>query len=265
MGSALIALLTIVPDEFEAARTVFDVSTPLPGTAYFSTDPPGTFEHQVVLRRAFGRGNVPAQQAASDILEDFKPRFLILIGVAGGVGGRDDVGLGDVVVPDYIHYGEMQKLVGGQALSRYLPYDHPSMYLHERHVHAGVYGAAWDGSISDRRPLVGNPRVLTGSLVAGEKVWGDPSNVEQAKMLEHFNDSVAVDMESMGVARAVFSGRRDLNHNAQYLIVRGISDLVGDESNNDTRKQWRSYAAFAAATFALVVVRPLLALPGTTL
>lgn len=245
LGSARVAILTIVPAEFGAVKDAFSLHTNITGTPYFSAQASPSGKHPVVLKQASGRTNVPAQQASEDIFEDYRPDFLFLVGTAGGMTDRDGLHLGDVVVPDYVHYAEMQKLVEGKTHRRYLPYDHPSMYLLESFVQPLTFDNRWAPSSEQ-----GESKALVGSVVAGEKVWGDPTSHEQQELLKHFSDALAVDMESMGVARSVFSRRRNLSYNAQYLVVRGVSDLVDAPSNDEMRQEWRSYAAGAAAAFA---------------
>lgn len=258
-GKSTVAVLTIIDEEMEAAKEMFAAKTHIAASPYFCRELSQDKNYDVIVRKSTGRSNVPAQQAASDLLEDFRPQCVLLTGIAGGMGGRDDLREGDVVVPDYIHYGEFQKLVSGQALSRYLSYDHPSMYLHESYVSGVMCNDTWASKIPVSHPTAGSPKVLVGSLVAGEKVYGDPTSSEQVRLLDFFNDSLAVDMESMGVARAILGARRDPDYNAQYLTIRGISDLVDDTENNESRKLWKTYAAYAAAAFASALADEILA------
>ena len=104
-----------------------------------------------------------------------------------------------------------------------------------------------------------------------------------SEIVRQFADAVAVDMESYGVARAVFESRRTVGYNPRLLIVRGISDLVaaaeqrprrrfgfqrsrvvndgGKMENDEQRQTWKPYAAAAAATFAAAVISRFVASP----
>jgi nucleoside phosphorylase len=257
-GRAQVAVLTIIDEEFEAARRVFGASEHIPRTQCFAAPPISEGYFDWVMMRSPGRSNEPAGEAIQDLIEEFRPAFILLVGIAGGIGGRGELGLGDVVVPDYIHYGAYRKLVEGKSLARYLPFDHPSLYFHGYHVDPARHIGTWMKHVTASRPLAGDPRVRIGSLVAGEKLFGDPTNEEQQQMVAFYDDALAVDMESMGVARAIFKSRRSVDYNPQFGVIRGISDLVGQESNNEVRQQWKGYAAEVAAAFAWTVVQGLL-------
>jgi hypothetical protein len=148
-----------------------------------------------------------------------------VVGIAGGVFGRGPA-LGDVVVPDYLHYGEFRKLSGRGDHRRYYAYDQPSVSLREDHVDPVRYSGAWRARIGQQPPQACASNVVIGGLVAGEKVLGDPTHEEQRKVLRDFGSAVAIDMESVGAARAVHEERRWADYNPRLLVVRGISDFV---------------------------------------
>jgi len=115
------------------------------------------------------------------------------------------------------------------------------------------------------RPADGSPKVIVGSLVAGEKILGDPASEWQRQVIEEFSDAVAIDMESVGVARAVHEARTAVDYNPRFLVVRGISDLVrvateplpegSTRDNVEERARWKPYAACVAAVFTRAVAR----------
>jgi len=102
---------------------------------------------------------------------------------------------------------------------------------------------------------------LSGAVVAGELLLGDAENTEQQRILNMYEKALAFEMESFGVARTVYEFRSSVHYNPQFLIIRGISDLVneGAGENNATRKAWTPFAIAAASTFAKVLVERLLA------
>jgi nucleoside phosphorylase len=159
------------------------------------------------------------------MLEDFRPELVMVVGTAGGVEERG-VQLGDVVVPDYLHYGDFRKLSGRGDHRRYYAYDQPSVSIRETHVDPARNDGRWRDRIQGTAPAPTTPDVRIGSLVAGEKVMGDPTHEEQRRVLREFPDALAIDMESVGAARAIHEGRRSIDYNPRFLVVRGISDLV---------------------------------------
>src|SRR5215831_1854353 len=109
-GNAKIALLTIVDEEFEITRDLFGLHERINGTEYFTQAQSPNRQYDVVLRRASDRANSSAEGAIMDFVEDFFPPYFVVIGIAGGAIGRDEIGLGDVVVADFIEYYEFMKV-----------------------------------------------------------------------------------------------------------------------------------------------------------
>lgn len=266
LGISRVGILTIIEEEFEAAQTVFGIRDHIRGTRYYSSDA-GT--HDVVLARATDRTNVAATLAARDFIECFRPEVLVILGVAGGIAGRD-AGLGDVVAADYLHYAEFRKLTGRGDHARYIAYDQPSSWLRGSCVEPVRVDGGWAQRVEAERPDgTDSSKAWIGSIAVSEKVMGDPSHDEQRRLVDRFTDALAIDMESYGVARAIHEAREAVDYDPLFAVIRGISDLVHvrDDAveqlpdNNEQRQAWKSYAAHAAATFAQDVVRAVVARP----
>lgn len=258
-GSARVAILTITEGEFDAARKVFGLQHNVPRTPYFVRELLEDDTYDVVLRRAAAQGNIEAGRAVGDFVEDLRPEYVFLVGTAGG-SGKDGGAVGDVVVSDVVEYYEHRKYVEGQDLPRRTPCDPPSLYARERFVEPLRVSAGWIERIPAEfvRPVAGLPKLLIGEIVAGEKLLGDADNAFQKNVMKVFDKALAFDMESWGVAKEIYRQRGTPRYNPQYLVIRGLSDIVTDDLNDAIRKQWRDYAAAAAAAAALSVVQSLL-------
>lgn len=256
-GSSRIGVVTVVPEEMQEVRKLLDVQHNLAGTAYYVSQdrPKGDFD-LVVLKLA-DRGNISSGEGTRDLIEDFRPWFILLVGIGGGVAGRDGTSLGDVIIADYVDCYEFAKVVDGQNKLRRLPFDQPSLLLRERVAEQAKVSRQWIRRMTIERPVAGEPNAIVGNIISGEKVLGDPKNEEQKRILREFDKALAVDMESYGLARAIFRSRESVHYNPQYLVLRGVSDLVNRKGNNKTRQRWRSYAANAAAAFAAEMIEKL--------
>ena len=101
-GHARVAVVTVIDEEFDAVQAALELGSEMEGTPYFSGAPIGEQQWDVVLCQSLDRSNVPFKSAVGDVIEDFRPNFLILVGIAGGlsdegkVEGREGIGLGDV-------------------------------------------------------------------------------------------------------------------------------------------------------------------------
>jgi nucleoside phosphorylase len=259
LGKAQVAIITILPEERDAVKVAGGFEEFAPSTSCMFRNELATDVYDVILAKAPDRGNTPCAELVSMVVERFRPEFIILSGIAGGVGGRDDVALGDIVVADHVDWYEMRKMAGGKDAVRRQAIDHPSSYLRDTIVPRVSTAASWIAGLTVARPSAGTPKVIEGNLIAGEKVLGDDKNRYQKKVLKEFDKALAVDMESYGLGRAVYTARGVRRYNLGYLVVRGISDLVGDPENNATRGAWRDYAAAVAAGYAIAIANEIIA------
>jgi nucleoside phosphorylase len=260
IGNALVAIVTIVEEEHTAVRERGDFNDLVPTTPYLRRNEISARIYDVVLAKSADRSNTPCSELVRTVVELFRPEFIVLSGIAGGVRGRDGVDLGDVVVADHVDWYEMRKMSGGKDRIRKQAFDHPSMYLRETITQRVKINGSWLALIKKERPVEGQPKILEGNLIAGDKILGDGENEYQRRILDEFDKALAVDMESYGLARGVYNARSTRHYNLNYLVVRGISDLVNAEGNDDQRKKWRDYAAATAAAFALSVTDEIVAI-----
>jgi nucleoside phosphorylase len=213
--------------------------------------------------RTLDQTTLPTQDAVNGIIEDFRPAFIFLIGTAGGHSGRDNLKLGDVVVANYVDFADYLKYTDQKVLKRKLAVDHPSFFLLERFVEPlRAEPTRWNKEISGRpkERKKGESKLLTGEIVSANGLLGDPERPEQKKILDMFDKALAFEMESMGVARAVYTQRQSIHYNPQYLVVRGISDYVDKHArqNQRKRKEWTPYAVKCATSVAYEVITDLL-------
>lgn len=261
LGHARVAVLTIIKEEFEAARQVLDLPFEVQGTGYVASRAPEDGHYDIVLIESTERSNVASATRTISIIEDFRPEVILLVGIAGGMLdekegiGRDGVALGDVVVADLVSYTEFMKITAGKLSLRHLPVDQPSVHLRGSVIKPLVRSFDLGNAVKVERPdTTTKPKVLEGEIVSGEKVWGGVDDAVQVQLLAHFEKALAVDMESHGMARAVCERRNSVWYNPRYLVIRGISDMVGAKENNETRAKWKSYAAHTAAHVAKVFI-----------
>ena len=259
-GQALVALITIVDEEFAAVRAIEHFEEHAGGTPYLYREKLSDDGFDVILAQSADRSSTPCAELVADLAERFRPEYIVLSGIAGGVGDRDGVSLGDVIVADHVENYEIRKFVKGRGMIRRVALDHPSKYLRETIAHRVRSNGQWKNRVNVERPATGEPKVIIGDLIGGEKILGDGENEYQRRILEEFDKAIAVNMETHGLARGIYSARGTRYYNLNYLVVRGISDLVNDPGNDDTRRQWRDYAASTAAAFSLAVVDQLVVL-----
>jgi 8-oxo-dGTP diphosphatase len=192
-----------------------------------------------------GKGNHPAAVLTERAIAKFAPVAVLFVGVAGG--RPQNVALGDVVVATHIYayHGGTSEDDGFKARPRVWEISHGPDQI-ARHV---ARSADWSrGLSSDRRP----PRIWFGPIAAGEVVQ-DSATSDQARVIhEHYNDAMAVEMESAGVAQAAH-----LNQSLPVIVVRGISDKADGTKTATDGLNWQPKAAANAAAFAVALAKEL--------
>ncbi len=242
-------ILTALGLEYEAVRaylgerdfvrhetgTVFEVGT-LAGTAW-----------RTALAEV-GEGNDSAAVVTEQARQLFSPRALLFVGVAGAL--KDDLTLGDVVVATRVH-----SVHGGK--------DAPEGFLARPEGWAGSHelvqsakhalrGQSWHtasapGDTDGQR----HPRVHFKPVAAGDVVLNSATSVLRQQLRTHYNDAVAIEMESAGMAHAAQIGR------IEALTIRGISDMADGNKYAEADTEHQPRAAAHAAAAAVAVIRHL--------
>lgn len=278
------AILTIVPEAFEAACEMLGLThredPEEDDHIYYSgfvQARDGSGEHFVVCGCPLERGNIAATAFTSTMLTTWRPRRLLLADIGGGVFGRDNLELGDVVAHETIHYYEFEKrLPTGRSL-RYST-GSPSAQRLRALARDAQYSAPWHLDITAPRPpdslgapgsegdgentAVGRdrPELTLGEIAVGEKLLGDPEDELLAEILGTFDKAKAVDMESAGAAHAIWATPGGFH--TDFLVLRGISDFANRKGNQDTRDLWKPYAAQAAVAAAKAIIESERAVPA---
>lgn len=283
-GHARVAILTVIPEEMDEVLEVLGATEEVGLTSNFTS--PAALAEGVeclpfVVARSSDRSNGPANVSARELLEDWRPETLLLVGIAGGIRRLDAKAspaalepgpeLGDVVLGTMVHFGDYGKDLPSGFLPRWLPLVHPPKRLLTRHADAMRVGRDWADGIRDW-PKEELPALHEGEIVAVEAVASNHYAPRQKTILDYYDKAIAIDMESKGVAEALFDYEADVgvHYHPRWMCVRGISDLVvgSDEAaalvgedNNAQRDVWRKAAARSAAMAARFLLVRLLSRP----
>lgn len=206
--------------------------------------------YTVVVTQLPDMGNADASITTTRVIQRWKPRQILMVGIAGGV--KEKVSLGDVVVSQFAFYYEPGKLTLEGTESRARDFN-SDLLLYARAQHFETLD--WKRHIEVDRPDAGDqavPTVHFGPIACGEKVVADLDELKKLRQL--CPKMLAVAMEGAGVAKAVLSDA----HPPRYLEIRGISDYAGPDKNDG----WHAYAANAAAAFTIGYLRDRPVAPG---
>jgi adenosylhomocysteine nucleosidase len=189
-----------------------------------------------------GPGNLAAATLATRAVTRFRPKALVFVGVAGGLA--HDVAVGDVVVATRVHDYQGGKETAGGFLAR--PRSWPLTHALEQDARAVARGGTWASLLP--RDTIAVPAVHFKPIVSGDVVLDTRDGSVAGIIAEHYNDAVAIDMESAGVAEAA-------HHNDfhRVITVRAISDLADGTKRAADTAGWQRRAVTHAAAFAITL------------
>ncbi|GGT43929.1 5'-methylthioadenosine/S-adenosylhomocysteine nucleosidase [Nonomuraea spiralis] len=244
----MIVILTALDLEYQAVRrhlTDPQVHRHTAGTR-FEVGRLANGSHRVALGLV-GKGNHPSAVITERAIAEFSPSALLFVGVAGSLWPGVD--LGDVVVAThvYAYHGGTSEDDGLKARPRAWEIAHEIDQI-ARHLHRIE---TWTRHLPAGAAV---PAVLFGPIAAGEVVQ-DSSISAHAQWVRHtYNDALAIEMESAGVAQATHH-----NRSLPMAVVRGISDRADGTKTSTDGLNWQPKAAANAAAFAVALAQELAA------
>lgn len=210
-----------------AAGTVFEVGQ-------LRAQPSST-----VALAAIGAGTVNAAAITEQAITEFHPSVVMFVGIAGGL--REWTKLGDIVVATRVYAYHGGRVDDDAFLARPRAWDtaHRLVQLAKQVNRSRAWPDASDNS----------PAVHFEPIAAGEVVLNSLSSPEAERLRSHYNDAVAIEMESSGVALA-----GHLHEATPTIAIRAISDPADGSKQNADNDGWRALAARNAAAFAVGLI-----------
>lgn len=242
MSDTTIVILTAMNHEYEAVRKR------LSGVTARTHDTGTIFEigHlgggcRVVLART-GVGNLPGAVTAERAVQEFKPAAIIFVGVAYALQSR--LRLGDVVVATHVYsvHSATSEESGFKARPRVWELSYRARQIADQLALSGI----WRHRLpSGSRSGPDAPNVVFGPIAASEVAEYSATSALRAWLHEHFNDTVAGEMEAAGIAQA-----GHMNDGLPTVIVRGICDYGDGNKPTVDGAGWQQRAVATAAAFA---------------
>lgn len=217
--------------EDEDIRTYHCGTVPIDGTDR---------SYQVVVVLLPNVGTIAAATALTDTIARWKPRFVLMVGIAGGIP-QDDLDLGDVVVADQIVGYEYGKVTDKGIKPRDRVYPASALLLDRIR---NFWDERWIQEINVPRPENATrafSKFFIGPVASGNKVIASTEFRQQ--LTQHWPRLIGLEMEGEGVFAAAF----DRPQIPPTLVVRGICDMADERKSDD----WQEYAAHAAAAFTV--------------
>jgi nucleoside phosphorylase len=249
-------LVTALPEERDAVLCRLPGHKKLPPTdddlgVYYSAElkikfPDGARgSYSVVVVPLLGMGRVKASNATKEAIFRWKPRYVVLVGIAGGIS-KNGANLGDLLISDQIVDYELQKLHADRDEPRY------EVHRADPRLLGGAQnftGESWLKLVRTKRPRKGKSEIRFGPIATGDKV--DARGNFLAKHYTAFPKMIGIEMEAGGVASASFSSANP----PRFFMIRGVSDLADGDKDSPKVVSWRAYACDVAASYAVALLK----------
>jgi serine/threonine protein kinase/nucleoside phosphorylase len=259
-----VVILTVIQPELFAALAALGIPDTAKkrsshGTVYFRGSLRSHLagrDYQLAVTCIGAAGNYDASAAVAEVIAEYRPRLVLLMGIAAGVRGK--VRIGEVVLSERVVAYEPAAVIASQdGRSSHIEHRPESDRLHHavnqdvvtyrpsptrlaerfRHV-GGRYPASPAGKREEfLENVASRVAVRTATIASGEKLLRDPAKLLAVRREQHGKVEVG-EMEAAGLVAAC---RRA---SIPWLVIRGISDF-GDAFKDD---QFHGFASRAAAT-----------------
>jgi nucleoside phosphorylase len=200
---------------------------------------------RVVATTATSMGLTAASIVTTQLVMQFRPRIVVMIGIAAGTRTGDKE-FGDVLVADPSVDYNSGKVVRANGIRGFLPDPYPiglnsrlRTILHKyrgRHALFDEIRSEWNGKLPPQ------PNKLhLGPLGAADQVIDDATRVLEIQ--QNWRKLIGVEMETYGVYRACHESP---DPKPRFVSFKSVCDFAAEKTDS-----WQEYAAFVAAQFAV--------------
>lgn len=204
---------------------------------------------KIVATTSTSMGLTASSIATTQLILQFRPRIVLMIGIAAGTkdGGKQ---FGDVLVADPSIDYNSGKVVRQEGIRAFLPDPYPiglnarlrSVLLKHRGQNSifEEIRAGWKGRVP-----IGANRLHVGPLGAADQVIDDADRVLEIQ--QNWRKLIGVEMETYGVYRACHEAP---DPKPRFVSFKAVCDFAAEKSDS-----WQDYAAYVAAHFAVRFLR----------
>ncbi len=213
---------------------------------YYSANLPLEFangtksQYSIVVLPLAKMGETEAASATSTAVHRWQPRYILLVGIAGGIA-KAEVSLGDILISEQVADYEVAKITDKGPVIRWQVYRVDQRLL----IAAQNFNSEKWKKTTARRYNKKIPTVQFGPICTGNKIIADSSLADQLR--EVWAKLIGVEMEASGVANAASQSAYQLG----FFMIRGVSDLADGNKSSRYVKRWRPYACEIAAAYTV--------------
>jgi len=207
-------------------------------------------ELSVIATTSTSMGLTAAAIATTQLVMQFRPRIVMMIGIAAGTKSGDQQ-FGDVLVADPSIDYNSGKVVFADGIRDFLPDPYPiglnprlrsvlQKYRGSDNALLNNIRLKWKGAA----PTSPN-RIHVGPLGAADQVIDDPTRVLEIQ--RNWRKLIGVEMETYGVYRACHESPEP---KPRFVSFKSVCDFAAGKTDS-----WQRFAAFVAAEFAINFIR----------
>jgi nucleoside phosphorylase len=204
---------------------------------------------KVVATTSTSMGLTAAAIATTQLVLQFRPRIVVMIGIAAGTRSSNKQ-FGDVLVADPSVDYNSGKVAAANGIRAFLPDPYPiglnprlRSVLHKYNGQHPVFAnirERWNAPLPS-----GTNRLHVGPLGAADQVIDDASRIEEIQ--KNWRKLIGVEMETYGVYRACEEAPEP---KPRFVSFKAVCDFAAEKTDS-----WQDYAAFVAAEFAVEFLR----------
>ena len=197
-------------------------------------------------------GMAAASTLSLNLIHHFQPKYLIMVGIAAGIGSEKNPG--DIIVATEVWNYSSGKYVTGNNGEivfspdpKYISLDSEIESILKRDYTQQLFNIkkAW------RHQNINNDlNLISGPLACGTAVIGNSKIVDQM-IKQHSRKTVGLDMESYGI---FFAANYGIDKSTIPICLKSISDFA-DEIKGD---EFHKYASYTSCEFAMYLIQNVL-------
>jgi nucleoside phosphorylase len=199
---------------------------------------------KIVATTSTSMGLTAAAIATTQLILKFKPKLVVMIGIAAGTKSNNK-NFGDVLVADPSVDYNSGKVVDGNGIREFQPDPYPiglyprirsvlQTYKSQPHFFETIR-KKWKGALPK-----GSNTIHIGPLGAADQVIDDQSRILEIQ--KNWRKLIGVEMETYGVYRAAHESP---DPKPRFISFKSVCDFAAEKNDS-----WQNYAAFFAAEFA---------------
>ena len=191
------------------------------------------------------KGSYAALSLVNDILDEFNPTNIIMVGICAGFPERGAT-LGDVIIAQQVFNYERSRLIDGDYRTQAQSY-RCSPYLIN-------LSKALNTERVFEKYLADNNKIHFKDYACGDKVIADKDSSIREKILAISDDIVALEMEGSGMLHSIWENID--GNTVNVAMIKAVSDLA-DKDMRDNKAEKQQLAMKAAIGVTMTLLRNL--------